>query len=194
MKPARRGKPCRRFSVLDGMILIAGLAIGVVGGRSGFEEYRWQSPGYAWHRLAGSTLMTATALTLIFRLRRPRPPIRLLATQPGAVACFAILAMQLAEVGESVIESVINEEYGRLSAIDSAAYVALGEFPIASAAVVPVGWLLLLANRRWRPEPGWIDRAGRVLGWAWIAWGLAWPILRWAVVRFHLDGLPRSIM
>ena len=30
-------------------------------------------------------------------------------------------------------------------------------------------WILLLVSGRWRPEPSWIDRAGRVLGWFWIA-------------------------
>ncbi len=38
------------------------------------------------------------------------------------------------------------------------------------ASVIPITWLLLVLGRRWRPEPGWIDRAGRLLGWSWIVW------------------------
>lgn len=34
---------------------------------------------------------------------------------------------------------------------------------------VACGWMLLLVSGRWRPERSWIDRAGRVLGWFWIA-------------------------
>jgi hypothetical protein len=34
---------------------------------------------------------------------------------------------------------------------------------------VGTGWMLLLISGRWRPEPSWIDRAGRVLGWFSIA-------------------------
>src|SRR5262249_5094811 len=30
-------------------------------------------------------------------------------------------------------------------------------------------WVLLPVSGRWRPEPTWIARAGRVLGWFWIA-------------------------
>ena len=32
-------------------------------------------------------------------------------------------------------------------------------------------WLTLSLNRRWRPEPTWLDRLGRALGLYWIACG-----------------------
>jgi hypothetical protein len=28
----------------------------------------------------------------------------------------------------------------------------------------PLAWVLLVATRKWNPEPGWIDRLGRILG------------------------------
>ena len=28
----------------------------------------------------------------------------------------------------------------------------------------PLAWIFLIATRRWNPEPGWIDRLGRILG------------------------------
>ena len=37
------------------------------------------------------------------------------------------------------------------------------------AAAVIGGWLGLRLAGRWRPDPGWIDRLGRILGWTWIA-------------------------
>jgi hypothetical protein len=30
-------------------------------------------------------------------------------------------------------------------------------------------WLALALGGRWRPEPSWIDRLGRAVGWLWIA-------------------------
>ena len=50
-------------------------------------------------------------------------------------------------------------------------------------------------NRRWRPEPGWIDRSGRVLGWAWIAWMVAAPVFLRIASDYDSFGSPmRSIM
>jgi hypothetical protein len=30
------------------------------------------------------------------------------------------------------------------------------------------GWAVLVLSGRWRPEPSWIDRAGRIIGATWI--------------------------
>jgi hypothetical protein len=37
-----------------------------------------------------------------------------------------------------------------------------------TAVALAVVWLILAASRRFRPEPSWIDRLGRVLGVLWI--------------------------
>ncbi len=42
--------------------------------------------------------------------------------------------------------------------------------PIAAACVL-VSWTLLVLQRQWRCDRSWIDRAGRVLGVAWIGAG-----------------------
>ena len=41
---------------------------------------------------------------------------------------------------------------------------------------IAASWILLLVSGQWRPERSWIDRAGRVLGWFWIA---ALPLTSW---------------
>ena len=46
---------------------------------------------------------------------------------------------------------------------------------------VAASWIFLLASGAWRPERGWIDRAGRMLGWFWIA---TLPLTGWW--DFHL--------
>ena len=38
----------------------------------------------------------------------------------------------------------------------------LSVLPVATA------WMALALGRRWRPEPSWVDRTGRALGFAWI--------------------------
>jgi hypothetical protein len=50
--------------------------------------------------------------------------------------------------------------------------------PVPLAAAVAGIWSLLICDRRWRPEPTWIDRLGRCLGIYWLAAGLAVPVLR----------------
>ena len=43
----------------------------------------------------------------------------------------------------------------------------------APAFAIIVAWTMLAVQRRWRNEPSWIDRAGRVLGVAWVLAGTA---------------------
>jgi hypothetical protein len=38
--------------------------------------------------------------------------------------------------------------------------------PAAVGGSVAVGWCAMVVCRRWRSEPGWVDRLGRVLGFA----------------------------
>ena len=39
-------------------------------------------------------------------------------------------------------------------------------------------WLALVFGRRWRPEAGWIDRGGRLLGAYWILCVILWCLFR----------------
>ena len=45
---------------------------------------------------------------------------------------------------------------------------------VGQAVIAP--WLLLWLGGHWKPEPSWIDRLGRVLGWGW----LAGVLMNWA--------------
>ena len=48
-----------------------------------------------------------------------------------------------------------------------------GGFAVASA------WLVLWENGRWRPQPSWTDRLGRLLGLFWVLTiSCAWPVAR----------------
>jgi len=189
----RRVEPCRRFTLLDGMILVGGAAVGFAGARAGLEEYYdyWFIEA---HQFAGFTLMLASVLVLILRLRKPRPTLRRIARQPGAVACAAVVAVQVEGTINSLISDSITEEWGRFSRLDSAIWALLCDFVPTMVMVVPICWVLLILLRRHRPERGWIDRSGRVVGWAWIVWSLVAPVLFWLSTYYLMNGAVRSIM
>ena len=47
--------------------------------------------------------------------------------------------------------------------------------PRPPAIAVGSVWAVLALDRRWRPEPGWLDRLGRILGAYWLADALGLP-------------------
>ena len=182
----RRGSLCRRFTLLDGMILVAGVAVGLVGGLAGYEQFHGRIWPNAASRFLCYVMTLASCMVLIFRLREPRPPLRLVARQPGAVACFAIVAFQLSSVIQALILSIRWDEATFLGRIDSTIWTVFSEIGTRYASVIPITWVLLAVSRHWRPEPGWIDRAGRILGWAWTALWLIDPI--WDLIcGFYLE-------
>ena len=185
----RKAMPCRPFALLDALFLVGAAAVGFAGCRA--EETRYSEWYYRVQMFFGFFLALASWLVLILRLRRPRPSIRLIARQPGAVACFGVAAVQLVQFAESLASSSAVGEMGFVSGVGPAIWTFFSGFDSSLAAVVPISWALLVANRRWRPEPGWIDRSGRLLGWTWIAWMVVWPIFYWLAIR---DQMHDSIM
>lgn len=156
------------------MIVVAGVALGIVEGKRAFEP-DWGDLGwrYGLPQFVGFLLMLASCLMLIFRLRKPRPPIRRVADQPGFVACLAMAAFQFALLAGQFVEDACDGRLENWTDLDWSRDLAflLGKNYLISCSVV-VGWGLLVLGRRWRAEPGWIDGIGRALGFAWIAWGL----------------------
>lgn len=163
---------CRRFSILDSMILVAASSVWLLWTRTGLREVlavweRLRRQGMAplsrldmwWVYVYGAIVGAVGLLTVAFlaiRLRRPRPALRGLIWQPGMMACSIILA-----------------------------YVPL-LFAVTGRRAAPTLWLLMSASvaaswtaarlaGRLRPEPGWIDRLGRVLGTCWIVFA-AYPL------------------
>jgi hypothetical protein len=183
----RRGPPCRKFTLLDGMILIVVAAVGFAGYRSGLElASEWF---YRIQMCVEAFLLLASWLVLIYRFRRPRPSIRHMTRQPGAMACFAIVAMQVVQVVQSLLAHQANQNHAFVADVGLMIWFTLSEFGDSMAAVVPICWILLVAARRWRSEPGWIDALGRWIGWAWIAWLVIWPFLYWLAVREQVSAL-----
>jgi hypothetical protein len=124
-------------------------------------------------------------------LRRSGQPWRELASEPGFVAAGAVtliglirfagyltLLLRMIYKSRSIFNLTIWESLtipfsriasGWITAIAdySGPYFSTTAFGASSA--VAVAWLLLLASGNWRPQPHWLDRAGRLLGAFWIA-------------------------
>lgn len=100
-------------------------------------------------------LMCLIVAVAVARLRRPRPPIRELFRQPGFVACVSpfpamlcCLVLSFAGLPQVVYSTILG-----------------------SAA--PLSWVVLIVTRKWRAEPGWIDRLGRIVGVAFMVSSIA---------------------
>ncbi|MFO0955968.1 MAG: hypothetical protein U0800_00720 [Isosphaeraceae bacterium] len=54
--------------------------------------------------------------------------------------------------------------------------IQFAEFSAPCGLTVAAVWLVLALSGRWRPEPSWIDRLGRLVGAAWIACAIAYSL------------------
>jgi hypothetical protein len=119
---------------------------------------------------------------LVCRLRPPRPSIRRLVRQPGAVAMACVGLMLLLNAATmfagralsagldqvwpptrtpGVTVAVVSDELSQVFAVTEVG-------PVIAAC-----WLLLAVAGRWRAERSWVDRLGRCLGVCWIVAYLA---------------------
>jgi hypothetical protein len=157
----------RRFTLLDAMLLVAAAALVMVSAGPHLRDVPWSlDPMGPWdvnvHRVQiisepslsmsiwhGNMALIDTAVILSAayftpRLLRPRPPLASLLRRPGFQACTAAIA----------------------------SFVLLVVTDFAYARVVPravlATWAGTALKGRWCPEPSWIDRFGRAIGFSWI--------------------------
>ena len=181
-------RPTRRFTLLDGLILIVPMAAGFALARSYVPEAlaRLGTPDNTarWFRYSGLVVNLASRFAamgmlavLAARFLPPRPGLRRISRQPGAVACAAGAAAMA--MGGLVVGPLWLFRKVSISSADRSfwPFFEARIFPAVAAA-----WVALALAGRWRAEPSWVDRAGRALGAYWIAlflyrWvmGLVWP-------------------
>lgn len=178
-------RPIRRVQLADLLVLIAGVAVAIalgtpralwllahhangwlrgVGVVAPLDRNWWQMvhstlfapSGWAdslvsdLFNLGLSTLLPASVTLLLLRLIRPRPARVDLLRQPG------FWASSSAVVG--------------LLLIPAGWWYFLVEVPfLLVPSLVAASWAILAVSGRWRAERSWLDRAGRTLGWAWLA-------------------------
>jgi hypothetical protein len=133
-------------------------------------------------------LITVSLAVLVLRLRKPSPVRRWLFWQPGSSSC-AVASVALVAAGSLYLISYL---VSYLSGGVPSAFLArrihedlMPENLTAAATAIGYGvagtWIALAAKRRWRPEPGLIDRLGRLVGAGWIAMvigGMILPLVR----------------
>jgi hypothetical protein len=168
-------RPARRFTLADGMALVAASGVGFALRR--FVDdlapvslgWQWKVEAWAWAMALPITL----ALTILCLFDRKAPRRRFLA--PGVAAC---LAASIASIFTLALEAdILVWIIGMNNRLLWKEEVWTLLLPRQKAVGVAGAWTALALSRRWRPEPGWIDRTGIGLGILWIASMLAIPVL-----------------
>ena len=195
----------RRLTISDAMLIVAAVAVGLIAIRPFLLEL---GPGAtidalvvrlramprtdlirtipALGLMAAPTLASLSLALVALRLRRPRPRLHRLVRQPGFTACFASVVACLACAsailalrGTYFMDSIGGSDDIGLAQLFAA--IVLSSSVVASGFVI-LTWLGLAISRNWRPEPGWIDRFGRVLG---VFWLVMFGLGIWAVMTFR---------
>jgi hypothetical protein len=162
------------------MILVMATAAGLAGARSVDAEVRsWTVLSYVSRlSLLATPLMTALALAmLIIRLRSPRP--RRVFRQPGMVASCAAAFSAASVILQGVLIALIylvntrfKEKFSEIYFTDDFYFSIFVIMKLLCGFGIATAWLALSLAGCWRPEPGWIDRAGILLGICWVVlWG-----------------------
>jgi hypothetical protein len=171
------------------MVLIAATAAGLAAGRTLAGDYMQTSrlrlttiPLARTDNLGGAGIaamclvLSWTIALFLLRLRRPRPDRVALFRQPGfaAGASVALIAVILAlNFGVTVVHQVypVGYRFRDLPLYSMFYWSFVGtiyENGLMFGPSVAAAWLVLAGAGCWKPEPSWIDRAGRALGGFWI--------------------------
>ena len=159
------------------MILVAATGVGLVLAKTIIGDAISMPRSPMWVARPITYFLLAWTLAFIpLRLRRPRPTLSRLMLQPGMAACCAVAVVTLMDgISWGIYGLKIDPKY----ATSMVSRYWRGVSDHLGPAVVAT-WLGLFLSRRWRPEPGWIDRLGRVIGWLWLLTLLAdWRFGRW---------------
>jgi hypothetical protein len=189
-----RNQPRQRFTLLDAMALVAGFAVGLglvrgvspiqfllrydpVGPTSKDWGRSWTPREWVFWALQTTQnrfyylmplLATLGVAVLIIRLRPSRPRRSGLMRQPGIVAMVATSTMAAVWVPFLAILAIRKD-----LDLTSTQYLYMN-MATSVATAVASSWITLLIGGRWRADPGWCDRLGRVLGILWIVPFVLW--------------------
>lgn len=184
---SRSRPPCRPFGLDDALVLVAatGLAFGLGRALQSDVEIVLVTPRLSptERRVAVAiihampfvtpTLLSLAGALMLLRLRRPRPRRPALWRQPGFLAGAAVLGVigwRMTCLGCCWIAEFAKQGVAGPSPWKVLPPVGeyLSLYRPTFGVVVALVWLTAWAAGAWRPEPGWIDRSGRVVGVIWI--------------------------
>jgi hypothetical protein len=183
MSPSAEPIRPRPFRIADGMVLIAALFVAAAWDRGrvlGAIGFHFPS-SFSFSALAFEAaqvvllwlpfLVVGSLTAFALRLQQPRPDLRRLLQQPGAVAC-ALATLAIVPTGSTVLSTHFFSgrplAYAWARTVDD---LKLENFTVLAVLVglaVMVAWIVMKAQGQWRPEASWIDRVGRLLGCGWI--------------------------
>lgn len=181
----------RRFTISDFMILIVIFAVWFFYIRWFFESNRYivrpRHRMYAnyWGVFLSLLFWSSVAL-LILRMRKPRASVLRISRQPGFAACVAVVVCFLTHNLVYGVNALVTlsrlPDRGTMPRLQNITRNmidgALSTYEVASG--IMLLWFYLAVSGRWRAEPSWIDRSGRLVG---ILWLIA-LVLNW--VEFYL--------
>ena len=171
--------PIRRLTLADLAIFIAGTAGALLLLRmvreadSASKQFIGMPDGYRAYCFVAPFLLMASASLIVTRLIGTRLRLSRVLWQPGTIACVMFL---LSFVLNTLLILGQNFVGGLLNRPTILSYLDLRFFFIRNlmgAEIVAGSWATLALSGRWRPEPSWIDRSGRILGVVIILSGLA---------------------
>ena len=181
----------RRFHIADAIILVAATAVGLGLTRGSmvlgaiqekfinkyFPDGRLHPPEDGNLSDLGAFFLAPWSLCLVALRLWPRAPSRgRVLRRPGFVATGTATIFMIVRCAQFAIENARDHsgpfnDYWLVHSVSEPS-------PIAIA--VLTSWTLMAAFGRWRPEPSWIDRVGRAVGFSWVAIALMiwfrWPI------------------
>src|SRR4051812_7405445 len=181
--------PRRTFTLLDGIVIVAGTATGFAWVRSILGEFGWPDewayedwdlPDYIHvigHLLAcvlRPLLAMWTVAILGLRFRQPRPPISEFGYLPGVTACGSavfVLACEFLRYLANAFAMAKGTPWHHPFFIEGSFGADFYRFGIADGPFhypIAVAWGVHLLSRQWRPERTWIDRTGRAIGFLWL--------------------------
>ncbi len=180
-----KGKPARRFSLIDAMIFVAATAAGLAWGRTDLvatvqakviptgtvfsamltRPVTFTDRLYTFQRGASRFLGCWTLAVLIVRLRPPRPRTVRLMCQPGMLAVATATAYAVFIAAWFLLAFLMLAKYKPTWSDYTAQAIHLR----GTATAIAAAWLILALSGRWRPERTWVNRSGCLIGLAWIA-------------------------
>ena len=194
---AVRGAVGRRFTIADGAVLVGATA-------AGFALSRAAVPGLDSReildalgelltgRLPRNQVLEVTAILVVPCLAawtlalaavgvwRTRPRRRRLGRRPGLMACLVAIPALAWGSGSALVSGLFSGRSLNFGPDTVTVFEFCADLGSAQAgAAVLACWATMALSGRWRPEPTWVDRLGRLLGVAWIGMAplvvLFWP-------------------
>lgn len=154
-------QPRRRFTIVDGMVLVAATAFGLAGNRlvisGGMTPFEAITP----------CLLAWTFAVLALNLLKPKRNFRLLARKFGFIAC-AVSPVGLLLAANEMFYDYVNKYYIRPPFQDFFFVSIMYDTEGVNGSLVAGSWvaLFLCGHRKMRAD--WLEWLGRVLGLLWV--------------------------